>query len=438
MSSEAVLALVICFPLLFLLISLGVPIIWAMMVSGILGFAIVAGVEKSLFVLSYTAWSAAKKEMLICLPLFIIMGRLAFEAGLTGKLFALASSFVGRLKGGLAMAVSIACGLFGAVSGSVLAALGTFGPVAIPELTKYRYNKNFTAVVIAASATFASMIPPSVLFIMYGYITETSIAKLFMAGLFPGIITIVVYCLIIYAMVKRNPSLAPESPPKVSWHQRGRLILTNTPIGFVALIVLGGIYLGWFTPTESAGIGLFLILVLVVASRGTGIKGIANSFLSSGRTTAMIIFLLIGGTCLTAFVAVTGTAAAASEFIASLGLNSYTLIAAIFILYIIWGCFIGDISMLVLVLPVVFPMVEAADISPIWFGVFTVKGLEIASITPPVGINVFVLEGVAKDTEVRSGAIFRFVVPFVIADTVVLALITAFPQICLWLPSTMG
>jgi C4-dicarboxylate transporter DctM subunit len=438
MTPEAIMALIIGFVVLFLLIFVGVPIVWSLMVSGIVGFAIVTGIDKSLTVLNYTAWSVSVKEMLVCLPLFITMGMIAFESGLTTKLFALASSFVGRLKGGMAMAISIACGLFGALSGSVIAALGTFGPVAIPELDKYRYNKNFSAVVLAASATFASMIPPSILFIMYGYITETSISKLFMAGIFPGVITVVVYCGIIYFMVKRNPSLAPETPPKVNWGQRGRLVLSNIPLVCIALVVLGGIYLGWFTPTESAGIGLFLILVLVIATRRIGLKGLGKSFLSSGRTTAMIVFLLIGGTCLTAFVAVTGVAAAASDFIAGLGLNSYVLIAAIFVLYIIWGCFIGDMSMLVLVLPVVFPIAEAAGISAIWFGVFTIKGLEIASVTPPVGINVFIMEGLAKDRDVRSSAIFRFVTPFVIADTLVLALITAFPQICLWLPSTMS
>lgn len=437
MSAEAVLALIVAFVSMFLFIFIGVPIAWSMMVSGIIGFSIIAGVAKSLATLNYTVWSVASKEMLVCVPLFIGMGVIAFEGGLTVKLFALASSFIGRVRGGLAMALSIACGLFGAVSGSAFAALGTFGPVAIPEMTKYLYNKNFAAVVLACSATFAAMIPPSLIFIMYGFLSGTSISKLFMSGVFPGIITIVVYCVIIYVMARRNPMLAPGIPPKTSWRQRGRLALANIPIGCVALIVLGGIYLGWFTPTESAGIGLFLVVILAIASRGISIKGIFKSFLVSGRTVAMILFLLFGGYSLGTFIAITGMATALVEYINGLSLNPYLLILAIFVLYIIWGCVLDAMGMMVLLLPVLLPIVTSAGFSPIWFGVFTIKAIEVATVTPPIGMNVFITEGVANDPEVKSEAIFRLVLPFVVADTLVLAVITAFPQICLWLPGTM-
>lgn len=437
MSAEAIQALIIGFATMFFFLFIGVPIAWSMLVSGIIGFSIVAGITKSLATFHYTVWAVASKEMLVCVPLFIIMGLIAFEAGLTVKLFTFASAFIGRLKGGLAMALSVACGLFGAVSGSAFAALGTFGPIAIPEMAKYHYNKNFAAVVLACSATFAAMIPPSLVFIMYGFLSGTSISKLFMSGVFPGIITIIVYCIIIYIMVRRNPSLAPGAPPKTSWRQKGKLALSNIPIACVALVVLGGIYLGWFTPTESAGIGLFLVLLLAIASRGIGLKGIFRSFLVSGRTVAMILFLLIGGYSLSTFIAITGTAAALEEYIAGLGLNPYLLILAIFVLYIVWGCVLDAMGMMVLVLPVLLPLVTNAGFSPIWFGVFTIKALEIATVTPPIGMNVFITEGVAGDPDVKSEAIFRLVIPFVIADTLVLALMTAFPQICLWLPGTM-
>jgi C4-dicarboxylate transporter DctM subunit len=437
MSAEAILALVVGFATLFFLLFLGVQLVWSMLVSGVVGFAIIAGIEKSLSVLNYTAWSVAKMEMLICLPLFIVMGRIVYESGMGDKLFELASSFVGRLRGGLAMAVSLGCGAFGAVSGSVIAAVGTFGPIAIPELAKYRYDKNFSATVVACSSTFASMIPPSIAFIIYASITETSIGKLFMAGIIPGIITVVVYCFTIYIMVRINPSLAPETAPKATWRQRGQLTLSNIPLGCVALLILGGIYLGWFTPTESAGIGALAVFALAMATRRTGLKKISNCCISSVRTVAMVILLITGGFVLGYFVAVTRVTLIIGEYIAALGLNHFLLVAIIFLFYLILGCVMDQGAMMILTVPILYPALEAVGFNSIWFGVFVIKAAEIAVITPPVGMIVYVTEGAVGDKSVRSAKIFRRIIPFVIADTFVLALITAFPQICLWLPGTM-
>jgi C4-dicarboxylate transporter DctM subunit len=437
-SATSVQAVLIVFPLLFLLLFWGVPIAWTLLVSAILGFAIVVGIDKSLSVFNYTVWSIAGREGLVCLPLFLIMGHVVFESGLGEKLFRLASSFVGQLRGGLGMALSIACGLFGAVSGSIFAALGTLGPTVIPEMAKFRYNKNFAAAILACSGTFASMIPPSIALIIYGFLTETSISKLFMAGLIPGIMTVVVYCFTIYLMVKIKPSLAPEHASKASWRQRGQLTVSNIPLGCVALLVLGGIYLGWFTPTESAGIGLFLVLALAVAMRRIGLKGIVNSFITPGRTVAMIIFLLIGGFTLAQFTAITRVTFVVSEFIVDLGLSPYLLAMVIYIFYIILGCFLDASGMMILTVPIVFPAMVDVGFDPIWFGVFIVKVCEIAVVTPPIGVDVYITESIVKDQDVRSEQIFRYVTPFVLADTFVIALFTAFPQICLWLPGTMS
>jgi tripartite ATP-independent transporter DctM subunit len=260
-----------------------------------------------------------------------------------------------------------------------------------------------------------------------------------MAGIIPGIMTIILYCVTIYLMVKINPSLAPEVPSQVTWRQKGQDTLANLPVLFIALIVSGGIYLGWFTPTESAAVGAFMVAVVaIIASRGYGLKGIGRSFLLGARNMGMLIFLLIAGYTLFRFVVVSQVGDVGSEFIASLGLSPYLLVVCVFIFFLLWGCFVGTSGMILIAIPVLLPMLTASGWDPIWFGVFSIKALEIASVTPPIGMNVFVVEGIVQDKDIQASAIFKYIIPFCIADTLVIVIMTAFPQVCLWLPSTMG
>jgi C4-dicarboxylate transporter DctM subunit len=437
--NEIILCLILSFSVLFLLMFLGVPIGWSMMLGGFVGFACAGMFSRGLYLASYTAWSVSTMQSLVCIPLYLIMGQFLFLSGMTSRLFEMAMSLLSRLKlkGGLAMAVVIACAFFGAVSGSIAAAISAFGPVVMPEAVKYKYDKNFLATILATAGSLASLIPPSLNLIMYGILTETSIAKLFVAGIIPGIFLTLIYCFTVYIMVKRNPSLARTTLSPMSWRQTGRLTLSNFPILIVVLLVLGGIYLGWFTPTESAGVGAAAVLILALAARRLKLSQIIESFLGAGRTLGMILVLLIGAFTMAGFVTVSQCIPVVTQFIVDLGLSHYTFLLAIWILYFIMGCTIISAGMMVLTLPILFPIVVAMDIDPIWFGIFCNLAAEVAQVTPPVGLNIFTMQGVANDPEVTTVGMFRLIWPLVVGAHVCVILITLFPQICLWLPGTM-
>lgn len=282
------------------------------------------------------------------------------------------------------------------------------------------------------------MIPPSISLIVTGWLGDISIAKLFIAGVFPGILTSIVYCVVIYFMVAKDPSLAPESSSEYTWRDRERLARTNVPLFAIALLVFGGIYLGLFTPTEAAGVGFFSVFIVGVATRSLKLKGITDSFAASGRTIAMMVFLFTGASVLASFVAITGITDTVTKFIVNLGLNRYLLITAISFLYLVLGCFIDAVGMQVLTIPIILPVVVSAGFNPIWYGIFLNQMIEIGLLTPPVGLNVYILEGVLGDKDLHSEMIFKGVLPFVIADCFVVVLMVVFPQICLWLPNTMG
>jgi C4-dicarboxylate transporter, DctM subunit len=433
------LAVILAFAVLLLLMGLGIPVGWTMLLSGLVGFLTLGNLDRGLYLASYTAWSVSTMESLICIPLYLVMGQMLFVSGMTGKLFELAMDVLGRfkIKGGLNMAVVVACGIFGAVSGSVSAAISTFGPVVMPEAVKYKYSKNFVATNLAFSGSLASMIPPSLNLIMYGFLTETSIADLFMAGLFPGIGLVLVNCVVIYMMIMRNPSLAQTDPSSGSWKQTGGLLVSNFPVLVVIAIILGGIYLGWFTPTESAGVGAALVLIFAFGARKLGFSGLVDSFSVAGRTYGMILVLLIGAYALTGFITVSQIVTVITQSIVNLGLSKYAFLAAVWVLYFVLGCGLGSFVMIVFTLPILFPMVVALGIDPIWFGIFCNLAVEIAVVTPPVALNVYTMQGVANDPEVTSAAMFRMVWPFIIASCLFLILLVLFPGICLWLPSTM-
>jgi C4-dicarboxylate transporter DctM subunit len=435
----AIIGLLVCFMVMFLLMFLGVPIGWSMMLGGLAGFACTGMLDRGLYLSSLTAWSVSTNQSLICIPLYLLMGEFLFLSGMTSKLFELAMSLLGRLKlqGGLAMAVVLACALFGAVSGSIAAAITAFGPVVMPEAVKYKYNKNFLAAVLANAGSLATLIPPSLNLIMFGILTETSIAKLFVAGIIPGCILTVIYCGTIYLQVRRNPDLAPTTLSPMSWRQTRQLAIGNIPVLIVVLLVLGGIYLGWFTPTESAGVGAAAVLVLALLARKLKIKQIKDSFLTSGRVFGMILVLLIGAFIVSRFVSVSQTVPVVAQFIVDLGLSPYALLVVIWILYFILGCLILSVAMLVLTLPIFFPIVVGMGIDPLLFGIFSTVAVEVALVTPPVGLNIFTMQGVANDPEVTTTGMFKQVWPSILGAHVLVFLIMLFPQICLWLPSTM-
>jgi C4-dicarboxylate transporter DctM subunit len=441
--NELVLSLGLVFLIMFLLMLLGVPLGWSMMLGGLAGFASTGMLSRGLYMASYTAWSQSTSESLICIPLYLLMGQFLFLSGMTSKLFELAMSLLGwlKLRAGLAMAVVVANAFFGAVSGSIAAAISAFGPVVMPEADKYRYDKNFIGASLAAAGSLASLIPPSLGQILYGVLTETSIAKLFIAGLIPGILLTLLNSATIYAMARRNPALAPTSATVLSamrWRETARLTLNNSPVASVILVVLGGIYVGWFTPTESAGIGAGMVLILALLMRKLTMEHFMASFLGAGRTYGMILVLLIGAYLVTGFISFSQTIPLVAKFMIGLGLNRYTFLLAIWILYLIMGCFISGYGIIVLAIPLFFPIAVDLGIDPIWFGIFTNLGVEVSALTPPIGINVFTMQGVANDPEVTTAGMFRLVWPFIVAVHILGIFMFLFPQICLWLPSTMN
>ena len=437
--TEAIFGLCLCFIIMFLLMFLGAPIGWSMMLGGLVGFAALGFLDRGLYASNLTAWSVGTSQSLICIPLYLLMGEFLFLSGMTSKLFELAVSLLGRikLKGGLAMAVVMACAVFGALSGSIAAAIAAFGPVVMPEAEKYNYDKNFIAAILANAGSLAMLIPPSLNLIMYGILTETSIAKLFVASVFPGIILAVLYCATIYIQVSLNPDLAPTTLFPISMKQTGKLALSNIPVVIVVALVLGGIYLGWFTPTESAGVGAAAVLVLAVIGRKLTIRQVVDSFLSAGRVYGMILVLLIGAFIISRFVSVSQTVPVVVKAIGDLGLSKYAFLIVIWILYFVMGCLIISVAMLVLTLPILFPITVNMGIDPLWFGIFSTIAIEVALVTPPVGLNIFTMQGVVNDPKVTASGMFIKVWPSIVSAHVLVIILAIFPEICLWLPSTM-
>ncbi|HHT47198.1 MAG TPA: TRAP transporter large permease [Firmicutes bacterium] len=435
------LSLIVSFAVLFLLLFSGVPISWSMLLAGLIGFAGIGLLDRGFNLATFTTWSLATRESLICIPLYLLMGNLLFKTGMTSKLFDLAVNIFTRLrlKGGLAMAVVLACGVFGAVSGSIAAAISTFGPVIIPEAQRHKYNKNFLASTLAISGGLAYLIPPSLNLILFGIITEVSIADLFMASLVPGIILIVVFCAIIYLMVQIRPLLG--SPPgmnqNISWQQTGKLVLDNIPIVIVIFIILGGIYLGWFTPTESSAAGVVAVLVLAIIGKNLEKDTLFTSIYGSARVFGMIFTLLIGAFTMAGFVSLSQAVAASGEYIKGLGLGAYAYLGAVFILYLILGCAIGSTGIMVLSLPILFPIAMELGIDPLMFGVFCCLSVAIAEVTPPMALNIYTMKGVANDPEVTTMGMFGLVWPFIIGISLVTLLIVLYPQTCTWLPGSM-
>ncbi len=419
---------------LIILMFTGMPIAVVMAVLGFLGMVYVNGFMAGVSIMGTTPYSEASSYNMSVIPLFTLMGLLCFHSKLSQELYYAAYKWLGHLPGGLAITTVGACAAFAAVTGSSLAEVATMGMVAVPEMKKYRYNPSLATACIAAAGGIGILIPPSIILVIYGILTEESIGKLFLAGFIPGVLQAVIYMVTIYMICKRNPLMGPPG-------ERSGIMERFTSLkaswGVIALFVLviGGIYFGVFTPTEAGGVGAFGAFILALGRRQLSWKGFVDSLTETGKITAMVFFILIGATLLSYFLAVTKLPFELSNFVAGLGINRYAAFAVIVVIYLVLGCVMSSIAMVVVTIPIIFPVVVALGFSPIWFGVIIVILVELAMITPPYGINVFILQGIAKD--VPSYTIFRGVVPFVIAGICEIILLTAFPQIATILPSLM-
>jgi tripartite ATP-independent transporter DctM subunit len=419
---------------MLLLIALEIPIAAAMALPGIVGFAWIVGWEPTLYMIGETTFGTLNGYALSVIPLFILMGNLISAAEISRELYDAAHRFVGHLRGGLAIATVIACAAFAAVSGSSLATSAAMSKVAYPSMKRFGYSDALAAGSIASAGTLGIMIPPSVAFMVYGIMTQTDIGQLFIAGILPGLLGLLLYIGAVMLATALNPQAGPPGE-RSGWPARlGALKGVWTVLALFALVV-GGMYGGVFTPTEAAGIGASGALAIAIARRRLTWRLLLSILRETAATTAMLFFILVGALIFTRFINLAGFTQALSELIQGAEISRMQLILLICLMYIVLGCFLESMSMVLLTLPIVFPVISAAGFDPVWFGVLMITLIEIALITPPVGMNVYMMSTLLPQVPLRT--IFSGVAPFVAADVVRVALLIAFPAIAVWLPSLM-
>ena len=409
----------------------GIELGFAMAIVGFLGFSYIVSFKAGLNLLAKDIFDVFANYGFTVIPLFVLMGQIAFNAGIAKRLYDTSYKFIGHIPGGLAMATVGGAGAFGTVTGSAIATAATFGSVAYPEMERYHYSRKLSTGVIAAGGTLGSLIPPSVTLIVFGIITETSIGKLFLAATVPGVIITLLFILIIYAWCKIDPSLGPKGE-RSTWKERWVSLKEVIWVILIFIVVTGGMSWGFFTPTEAGSAGTFAVLLLSVAKRDINFNGFIKSVAESLRTACMVLMLIAGSTILGHFLVVTKIPILAADWVGQLPLPTYLIMILILLIYELGGSFIDDLAFLVLATPIFFPIVLKLGYDGIWFGVILHIFAMIGIIIPPVAINVFVVKNITK---VPFGVIYSGVYPFLIGMILCAALLFVFPQIITFLPS---
>lgn len=419
----------------FILLFARMPVAYVMLVVGMTGFAYLNNARAMYSVTVQTMYNTFASYSLIVIPLFVWMGYIAFYAGLSTRIYDAAYKVVGSMKAGLALATVAACTAFGAICGSTTATAATMSAVALPEMRKYDYNNSFATATVASSAILGVLIPPSVIFILYGIASGQSIAKLFLAGIFPGLLLMSLFMLTAYLQAAFNPGLGPPGS-NVPWREKITAVaLGGVEVIFIFFAVIGGLFVGFFTPTEAGAVGAFATLLVALTRRKLTWQGFLNSMADSVRISAMIMLLVAAASVYGRFLAITGLPAGLARWAVSLPLPPVAILVVILIIYLILGCFIDALALILLTVPIFYPVAVNLGFDPIWFGVIIVLALGMGVITPPVGANVYVVAGVDKETPVMS--IFRGVWPYLLAIFACIAFLTAFPQIALFLPNLL-
>ena len=425
-------ATLIAMAVMLALIALEVPIAVAMLVTGVVGCLTVLGWSPTLFMVGETAFSTVNNYSLTVVPLFILMGNLINEADISRELYRTTYRFVGHLRGGLAIATVLACAGFAAICGSSLATSAAMTRVAYPEMKRYGYSDALATGCIASAGTLGIMIPPSVALMVYGIMTQTDIGKLFIAGVLPGLLGALLYVGAVMVYTWLHPESGPAGE-RSSWQER---LQSLRGIGSVVLLfglVIGGLYGGWFTPTEAAGIGAAGAFAMVIARGRLTRKLLAQVLRETAVTTTSLFFILIGALVLSKYITISGFTPWLGGVFQGLDLSAMQFLLIICAMYLVLGCFLESMSMLLLTLPIVFPLVVSYGIDPIWFGVLIVTLIEVALITPPVGMNVYMMA--SQIPSVPLNVVFRGTSAFVAADVIRLGILLAVPAIALWLPS---
>jgi tripartite ATP-independent transporter DctM subunit len=420
---------------LLVLVLLGMRVAFASGLVGLAGLAILRGYDPAAGLAGLIAFAEVSRYTLSVVPMFILIGYLAFHAGLTQGAFAAARAWVGRLPGGLALATIFATAGFGAVSGASTATAAVFARICIPEMLKSGYDPRLAAGTVAVGGTLAALIPPSAILVLYGIIVEQSVGALLLAGFVPGLLSALVYGAVVVGRVALNPNLGRPEPPS-DWGPKFKALDQSSGLVAVIGIVIGGLYTGWMTPTEVGGVGAFIVFGMAVARRGTTRADIAAALMDTAKLTAMVLTVVWCVMIFVRFLGFTGLPPALAQWIGGLEVPRLAVLLAILAVYFVLGMFIDGLGMMLLTLPVVFPVIVKLGYDPIWFGIIVVKMIEIGLVTPPVGLNCFVVNGVRPDIPLQT--VFRGVIPFVVADIFSLALLIAFPDIALWLPRQMA
>jgi tripartite ATP-independent transporter DctM subunit len=425
---------VLALGVMLVLTFLGVPIAYALAGVAVAGNLLLAGAQQTAMQTFLITWEMGTNFLLIAVPLFVFVGQLAFHTGLAADLYDCIYKWFGKLPGGIAVTATVASAAFGAVTGSSVAAVATMGAMVMPEMKKYGYDARLATGSLSSAGTLAIMIPPSIPMVVYGLWTETSVGKLFVAGILPGILLTIGFCGWIILRCALQPRLGPPGPA-FPWRARAYSLFRLLPTLAVFAVILGGIYGGVFTPTEASAVGAVAVVVIALCMRRLTWKNLTVTLRQTGAVSAMIYAILFSGVLMSRLLAQTDVTPGMVDLITRLSVDRYVVLLLITVMYAFLGMILDTLGMIVLTLPFVFPVVKSLGFDPIWFGVYMTLMQEVAMLTPPIGLNVFVMARIAPDVPMVD--IFRGVTPFVLICLAAVALLAAFPGVALWLPRMM-
>ena len=421
---------------ILILFFLKIPVAISLIIVSLLGTTLIRGWDVAFAQLGRTPFDTSSNYSLSVIPVFILMGMILSYTGIGKDLYRMVDSWIGHLHGGLAMATIGTAAIFSSISGSLNATTATVAKIALPEMKKYKYKPGLSTSSVAAGGTLGILIPPSVILILYGILTREPIGALLISGIIPGILQIVIFIITIYVLVRKDPSIAPPREGKASNAERLHTLKNIWPFMGLFLVSIGGIYLGVFTPTEAAGVGAFGALLFALISRKLTWESLKGSLNESVRLTAFIFFILIGANLFGQFLAISRIPVMLTTYVGNLDLNPYIILIGILVVLLLLGCFIESLALIVITLPILYPIITELGFNGIWFGVIMIMVINIGALTPPLGISVYVIKGVARNIPLQT--IFRGVVPMIIAMIVCVAILVVFPQIVTILPDLMN
>ena len=420
---------------LLILLAASMPVAFAMIIIGFAGFATIVNPQAAASVITLDLYETFSSYSLTVIPLFILMGQVSFHSGISRRLFNAAYHWLGALPGGLAMATVGACTAFGAICGSGPATTATMSLVAIPEMKRYKYDMELSCGAVAAGGSLGMLIPPSVVFIVYAILTEQSVGKLFIAGIVPGVMIALMFCLTIFINCKRHKHLGPAAEPFTMTEKLKSLTgVIETFILF--FLVIGGMFMGFFTPTEAAAIGAGGSIIIAAARGKLSLKMLSRSLNETVRTSCMVMIIVAGAVIFGRFLAVTRIPFELANTLSTLPLPSWMIIGIIILFYLFVGCFVDALALILLTIPIFYPVITELGYNPIWFGVIIVVVTQMGVISPPVGVNVYVVSGIERDVPLQK--IFRGAMPFLLSLIIAAILLMIFPQLCLFLPEMVG